>query len=222
MATTLGRFLVVEDEPEAAESLVRLLHRIRESEYALTVREAQKRLAGGSRWVGIIADIGLPDGSGLEVVRSARERFPLLPVLVLTGQSNRSSINRAHELRAEYVCKPWSMRDLFGFVRRAIAFERVPDQRLAQLVDELALQCGLTPREAEIVAAALGNTTRSQLLDQFDISDNTLKTQIRTLLRKTDQESLDSLSRLLLRQALEGGQFHAPLGPPGLLKDEDE
>ncbi|MBN2192274.1 MAG: response regulator [Polyangiaceae bacterium] len=218
MAFLVG-FLVVEDEPQAAESLARLLERCRPTETALTVREAKARLAGKAAWTGVVADLGLPDGSGLDVVRCVRQRFPLLPVLVLTGMHDRDSINRSHELRAEFVVKPASEPDLMGFVRRAVAFERISDQRLAVLVDELARQCHFTVRETDIVAAALGNTPRKQLLDQFGVTDNTLKSQIRGLLRKADHDSLDTLVRSILREALEGGEASAPIVVPSLLDD---
>lgn len=214
-------FLVVEDEPQAAESLVRLLARFRPSEYALTVREAKARLAAKPAWTGVIADLGLPDGSGLEVVSCVRGRLPLLPVLVLTGRHDPSSINRAHGLRAEFVVKPASEVDLLGFVRRAVAFERVPDQRLAVMVDELARSCSFTARETDILAAALGSTTRRQLLEQFGISENTLKSQIRCLLRKANQESLDGLVRSVLRGALRGGAVGSTLVSPSLLEDPE-
>jgi DNA-binding NarL/FixJ family response regulator len=219
MDTEIG-FLVVEDEPQAAESIARLLERYRPTQTALTVREAKQRLATRSAWTGIIADLGLPDGSGLDVVRGARQRFPLLPVLVLTGAHDRDSINRAHELRAEFVVKPASEVDLIGFVRRAVAFERVPDERLAVMVDELARQCSFTAREVDIVAAALGNVSRRQLLDQFRVTDNTLKSQIRGLLRKTEHESLDTLVRSILREALGGAEVSAPILVPSWLEED--
>lgn len=219
MAFTSG-FLVVEDEPQAAESIARLIERFRPTETALTAREAKARFGAKDAWTGMVADLGLPDGSGLDVVRHVRAKHPLLPVLVLTGMHDRESINRAHALRAEFVVKPASGAALIGFVRRAVAFERVPDQRLATLVDELAHQCEFTAREADIVAAALGNTPRRRLLDQFGVTDNTLKSQIRGLLRKADHESLDSLVRAILRQALEGGEADAPVVVPSLRDDD--
>lgn len=215
-----SRFLVVEDEPQAAESIARLLERYRPTETALTAREARERFGAKTAWTGMVADLGLPDGSGLDVVRYVRVKHPLLPILVLTGMNDRESINRAHALRAEFVVKPASGSALIGFVRRAVAFERVPDQRLAVLVDELAQQCGFTARETDIVAAALGNTSRQRLLDQFGVTDNTLKSQIRGLLRKTDHDSLDVLVRSILRQALEGGEADGPVVVPSL-RDED-
>ncbi len=220
MTGSLGSFLVVEDEPQAAENLVRLLQRIRPTQFALTIGEAKQHLSSHSAWTGVIADIGLPDGSGLDLVRYVRSRFPVLPVLVLTGHHDPTSINQSHELRAEFVCKPASETDLFGFVRRAIAFELIPDHRLAILIDEVARQCALTTRETEILAAALGNTTRAQLLHQFGVTDNTLKSQIRALLRKTEHDSLDSLTKAVLREALQGGRANSPLIVPGLLEEE--
>jgi len=220
MSGAPGNFLVVEDEPHAAENMVRLLQRVRPSQFALTIREARQALSSRWDWTGLIVDIGLPDGSGLEVVRLARDRFPILPIMVLTGHHDRASINASHELRAEFVCKPASEGDLFGFVRRAVAFERVPDQRLAFLLDEVARRCTLSMRETEILAAALGSTTRAQLLEQFGVSDNTLKSQIRVLLRKTKHDSLDSLAKAVLREALEGGRAGSRVATPGLLKDD--
>src|SRR5512144_1082467 len=130
-----GAFLVLEDEPRALENLARILGRWRPTVAAPSVRAAIDALTSpGLRWTGLVADIGLPDGSGFEVVEAARERWPLLPVLMLTGLNDRASVNRAHALRAEYVIKPPEEGDLLGFVRRAIAFERVPRERLAGLV----------------------------------------------------------------------------------------
>ncbi len=199
-----GELLVVEDDFRNAKTLARLLGRFRTTRIAASVVEARALLKDGTRWTGLVVDVGLPDGSGLDVAGYARGLFPLLPVLVLTGRNDRSVINRSHKLRAEFVCKPASEADLFGFVRRAVTFERVPDERLAWLIDELAEHCELTPREVDVVAAAVANTPRQQLLETFQISENTLKSQVRSVLRKTGFESLDALAKSLLHDALSG------------------
>lgn len=206
-----GELLVVEDELGNAKTLARLLERFRTTRIAGSVVEACALLGGETRWTGLVVDIGLPDGSGLDVAGFARGRFPLLPVLVLTGRNDRTLINRSHKLRAEFVCKPASEADLFGFVRRAVTFERVPDERLAWLIDELSRQCELTPRGTDIVAATVANTPRPQLLEMFQVSENTLKSQVRSVLRKTGFDSLDSLAKSLLHEALSGSDAAVPL-----------
>lgn len=218
-----GRFLLVEDEIRLGEALCRLFDRYRSTVLVRTVSEANVRLSTETeRWTGLVVDIGLPDGSGLEVVDHARGLYPLLPMLVLTGRFDRVSINRSHALRAEFVCKPATEDDLAGFLRRAITFERVGNDRIAALVDELCRACALTPREVDLVGAVLAGNARKAILDQFDITENTLKSQVRTLLRKTGHESLDALMRALYRDALAGSETPAPVADLADLTDADD
>ena len=200
----LGRFLVVEDDPQTAQSVARVLERCRRTVMAFTLERALGLLAQSRDWTGAVIDLGLPDGSGMTAVEFVRDRSPLMPVLVLTGSNDRISINQAHSLRAEFVCKPATEVDLDRFARRAVTFERVPDERLAELVDGLCQRKALTPRESEILAAAMADVSRAALLEQLGISENTLKSQVRRLLRKTGHDSLQTLSSALLRDALHG------------------
>ncbi len=202
-----GAFLVVEDEPQTGQMLARMLERIRPTEIAHTIRQARRILAPWRRWTGLVVDIGLPDGSGMDVVIDARGRYPLLPVLVLTGRNERSVINRSHELRAEFLCKPAEAEELLGFARRAIAFERVPNERIAWVIDELSKSYELSPRESDLVAACMASTPRAKLAEQLGVSDNTMKSQIKSLLRKTGCETLDVLCKRLLSQALAGSEI---------------
>jgi len=209
-----GAFLVVEDDPSVGRMLRRVLERFRPTSVVSTVRAAKKALRTGGPWTGLVVDIGLPDGSGLDLVAKARTRHPLLPVLVLTGLYDPAYINRSHALQTEVACKPITQADLVGFVQRAIAFERVPERRLARLVDELAREVALTPNEVEIVAAALADVPRAALAEQLAVSENTLKTRVRNLLGKTSQGSLDALVKQLLREALAGGEATKPVADP--------
>jgi DNA-binding NarL/FixJ family response regulator len=209
-----GAFLVVEDDPSVGRMLRRVLEQFRPTSVVSTARAAKKTLRTGGPWTGLVVDIGLPDGSGLDVVAQARMRHPLLPVLVLTGLYDPAYINRSHALQTEVACKPIAQADLVGFVQRAIAFERVPERRLARLIDELARQVALTPNEVELVAAALADVPRAALAEQLAISENTLKTRVRNLLAKIGHGSLDALVKQLLREALAGGEATKPVADP--------
>ena len=88
-------------------------------------------------------------------------------------------------------------------MRRAIAFERVPDERLTSVVEELSRRNDLTIRETEVVVAALSNT-RAQLTELLGVTENTLKSLVRSILGKTDHVSMDALTKSLLRVALQG------------------
>ena len=208
-----GRFLVVEDDERTARTLQRLLERFREVDIAHTVQGARSSLGSESARTGLVVDVGLPDGSGLDVVRVARQRWPVLPVLVLTGCHDPPVINRSHQLRAEFVCKPARNDDVLAFARRAVALERVPEERLSALVAEISRQSHFTPRETEVVLVAL-STDRSSLTAELGVSQNTLKSLVRSVLGKTGHDSLASLTKHLLRTALDGGASVAPPRDP--------
>ena len=60
----------------------------------------------------------------------------------------------------------------------------------------------LSPREAEILEAAVGGQTRAQMLKTAKISDNTLKSEVRVLMRKLSASNLQEAVIDVLRDAL--------------------
>jgi DNA-binding response OmpR family regulator len=70
-----------------------------------SVRQA-KRALRSALWRAAIVDIGLPDGSGLDLIEWIRSVRPLTPVLVLSGRCDPDVVNRVYDLAAEYVVKP--------------------------------------------------------------------------------------------------------------------
>src|SRR5207248_11713280 len=82
-----GAFLRVEDDPAIARAIGRLLAKSRPTHHVSRVAEAKAALEDATSWTGLVVDIGLPDGSGLDVLSAAREKWPTLPALVLTGST---------------------------------------------------------------------------------------------------------------------------------------
>ena len=83
--------LVVEDEADLAVSYARLLHR---QGYRVTCagsREAALQLIAEEPVRLVIADLRLPDGDGLDIVRAARALPKPPPVLVATVFASRAS-----------------------------------------------------------------------------------------------------------------------------------
>ncbi|WP_257455232.1 response regulator [Archangium lipolyticum] len=81
----MKRILVVDGEPVAAGALCDLLLMDGYSAVGLCEsKEALERLRN-EVFDAIITDVELPGGNGLDVVRTARESRPDVPVLVVTG-----------------------------------------------------------------------------------------------------------------------------------------
>ncbi len=113
------RILLVEDEPAIAEIV----------EFALTsegfqvlwrslARDAETELAAGSCSCDLlILDLGLPDGSGLELLKRLR-RVSELPTLILSARNAELDRVLGLELGADdYVTKPFSPRELAARVK---------------------------------------------------------------------------------------------------------
>jgi DNA-binding NtrC family response regulator len=70
----------------------------------------------------IVTDLKLPDGDGLDVLRAAKERFPLLPVVLMTAHGSIEIAVRAVKAGAyDFVTKPFDPEHLVIIVRRALA-----------------------------------------------------------------------------------------------------
>src|SRR5207253_493687 len=82
--TARGRVLLVEDHSDTARVLLRLLERNGyEVGYASNVDMAEQ-LADQKHFDLVISDLGLPDGSGLELMRKLRAKHAL-PGIALSG-----------------------------------------------------------------------------------------------------------------------------------------
>ncbi len=88
------KVLLVEDHAESSRVMARLLRQMgHEVETAGTVREAVEKLRADGYGL-LISDLGLPDGTGLEVVRAFRETADA-PAIALSGYGMEEDVKRS-------------------------------------------------------------------------------------------------------------------------------
>jgi DNA-binding response OmpR family regulator len=110
--------LIVEDEPAIADFL---RDNLRQDEHKVaaagTVRDAI-RLLSGERFDIVLVDVGLPDGSGLDVLRAIRggdAGDPGVGVIVLTARTEEQDRLRGFQRGADdYVAKPFGYPELLA------------------------------------------------------------------------------------------------------------
>jgi two-component system nitrogen regulation response regulator GlnG len=69
----------------------------------------------------VVSDIRMPGGSGLDLLQTVKERFPLLPVIIMTAYSDLESAVAAFQGGAfEYLPKPFDVDHAVELIRRAI------------------------------------------------------------------------------------------------------
>ena len=114
--------LVVEDEKDLVATYERLLRRQGCSVTAAgTLHDGLAALDTG-RFAHVIADLRLPDGSGLAIVRAVRERADGPPVIVVTGFASAESRREALDAGATaYMAKPFSALALASLIQEVLA-----------------------------------------------------------------------------------------------------
>ncbi len=153
------RALVIEDD----EAIARLNKQVLETEgFAVTVGATLgegERLALANDFDIIVTDLMLPDGHGLTVVKSIRERGQATPILVLTGVDTIESTVDALESGADdYLKKPYRVEELRARVRALmrrgqsatpaqIASGNISMHRMTREVAVGGRRLSLTPKE---------------------------------------------------------------------------
>ena len=112
-----ARILLIEDEPTIAEIVeFALASEGFQVAWRTLVRDAETELSADAHDL-LILDIGLPDGSGLELLKRIR-RDSDMPVLILSARNAELDRVLGLELGADdYVSKPFSPRELAARVK---------------------------------------------------------------------------------------------------------
>lgn len=159
------RVLVVEDEPEVAEFLSRVL---RDATWATdvvgTVAAAREQMAVVTYDLAVI-DVGLPDGDGFTLCRAVRAAGNHTPILLLTARNAVSDRVRGLDAGADdYLAKPFAVSELLARLR---ALSRRPTAAVAAVLrcDTLTLDPAL--RAAERAGEPLALTAREFALLEF-------------------------------------------------------
>jgi two-component system response regulator PilR (NtrC family) len=113
--------LVVDDEPDLIELVSLTLERMSLStQSAADLAGARSKLTE-RRFDLCLTDMRLPDGDGLDLVGHIQERYPELPVAVITAHGNVESAVRALKLGAfDFVSKPLDLGVLRKLVDKAL------------------------------------------------------------------------------------------------------
>ncbi|MCK5784982.1 MAG: sigma-54-dependent Fis family transcriptional regulator [Candidatus Sabulitectum sp.] len=119
------RVLIVDDEPEILDFVKEVLTSNGFlCDFASNCRQALAKLRVQTYHL-LITDIRLPDGSGIDIIRIAREKHPYMAAMVITGFASIEGIKEAMDLGAmDYIPKPFSAEQLLNAVEAVIKKQR--------------------------------------------------------------------------------------------------
>ena len=123
-ATNRSHLLLVEDDKESCEMLRHVL-----SDWDLSVSHT---VAGAMSYYLerhfdlFLLDNWLPDGSGIELCRELRSRYPDVPIVFMSAAAHESTIEQATAAGADrYFVKPFDPYEVKGIIKELLEASRV-------------------------------------------------------------------------------------------------
>ncbi len=214
-----GWFHVDVARRELLPELLRMAMQYGPTRVAPLSAQALGELAQNGRFAGLIVELTPESSPWLERVLA---NVPGLPVLVLLEPHMRAEIDRLQARGASTAFIPLQSANVVSFVQRALANSFLPCERVARTISRLAEAHALTAREVQLLSFCMGDEPRARVRRRLGITENTLKTQVRGLLRKVGERNLDALAKNVLKSALltpgaalpdDGGEVTQPLAP---------
>lgn len=166
------RALIIEDDFELANLLKEELSGLGyEMEHCSDGRSGLEAALSGD-FAFIILDLMLPELEGTDVCKRVRDRYPLLPIIVLTGKSDELSKVLLLELGADdYIVKPFSNMELKarvrGVLRRSKAYHGRRDDTGATEFE--ILRCGDLTIDLDARTVLRGEDQIDFTAGEFDI-----------------------------------------------------
>jgi two-component system, chemotaxis family, CheB/CheR fusion protein len=123
MATDSRRILIVDDHTDSALLLARMLKMDGHTVHTASTMTAAKNLCGTEEFDLLISDIGLPDGSGCDLMKFLAERYGMRGI-ALTGRDEPEDIAASEQAGFDiHLVKPISLPDM------SAAIARIPKER---------------------------------------------------------------------------------------------
>jgi two-component system NarL family response regulator len=191
------RVLLVDDHRALADALSRLLA----GEPGISVVGTAYTAAGARATLRdpvdiVLMDYALPDGTGAELTRAVKARWPKGQVIMLTAHDDDETVLESIQAGADgFLAKTASIEEILAAIRSAHAGETLlPPSVIAKIahrvrvareqVSEAMNVEPLTSRELEILRELSAGRTTREICQDLSIAPNTLRTHVQNITAK--------------------------------------
>lgn len=202
--TAPRQLLLVEDNPLFAEQISDAIHGLEGRWQVLEFSEGQRAKEQVSQTTMpfdlVLVDLGLPDVSGIEVIRACRERFAEMPIVVISVVASESAVLAAIEAGANgYILKDESIEEITEGIVQVLKGVYPLSPRLARfLFKHLSSPAEktaerkdikLSPRELETLQLLSQGLSYEQVAEKMGVTISTVQSNVRSLYRKLNVKS---------------------------------
>lgn len=203
------RVFLLEDDARLRSAVARVLSRRFEVVGAVgSVAEARLRLGELNNGLEVaVCDLGLPDGSGTEVIRLIRQRFPAAVTVAFTVLEEPESVFLALRAGARgYLLKstpPERLVELLEDCARGGAPMSPPVARLVvQSFETGSTPTRLTERERELLSLLVKGLSYKQVAMALGIGLGTVQSHVKSIYEKLEVSSKAEATAVAIREGL--------------------
>lgn len=194
--------LILEDEKSMRDRLIYILSSLgyREDDFcfAASIADCQRELYTVKPAIALI-DLHLPDGNGIDLVDNLLHVNSEMPIIVISGWSNESTILEALKKGATgYLLKERDDLELLLAIRNVLQGGVPIDPFIAQYLIQQSTQnasntletpkstdiFNLTDREKQVLKFIAQGMSNQEISDELHVSKNTVETHIRNCYKK--------------------------------------
>jgi len=190
----MAKVLVADDDPLTMAGIIALLDKTN-FDVVATVNTGAAALdtLASARPDLLILDNGMPERSGLDVLRTLRSRGDARPVVLLTGGLNDELAREAIQLSVNgIVIKATAPRDLLTCLESVVQGRRWLDQDVMQRVMEQAMSPDtprdpfevLSGRERAVASLARRGLRNKEIAEELGLTEGTVKVHLHKVFDK--------------------------------------
>ena len=193
------RIVMIEDHHILVDSLSLMLRYEPDMEFLGSADSLEKgrRLLKETEPDVLLLDVGLPDGSGLDLIPEVNQISPETNIIVLTSLTDETTLMRVVDSGISgFVSKDSQLSELLLTIRKAADGEivmptsllvgllmRMPRDRGAAYQDDKGWE-RLTVREQEVLELLASGKTGDEIAESLHIAPLTVRTHIRNIMAK--------------------------------------
>lgn len=141
----------------------------------------------------VLLDLRLPGVAHFEALDGLRERFPSLPVVLMSGDDDPDLVRGALERGAlGYIPKSSTSEVILNALRLVLsggtylppeALGRSARPAPAPSSDDIAARLGITPRQADVLALLLAGKSNKLISRELNLAESTVKNHVAAVFR---------------------------------------
>lgn len=147
----------------------------------------------------LIADVRMPEMSGLELHEELRRREIDLPVIIITGFGDvEMAVNAMKAGAADFIAKPYKEQELLDRVQKAIGRNLEARQAVGREQEVRERLARLTPREREVLDLVVAGEPNKRIAHHLALSEKTVEFHRANIMKKLNARSVAELVKKTL------------------------